>query len=44
MEVVFSRADKVKPADWMKRALGLSFQLRKYNEFIHPICHIVSSK
>ena len=24
-EVVFSRADKVKAADWMKRALGLSF-------------------
>lgn len=27
----------------MDRALGHSFQLRKYHEIIHPICHIVSS-
>ncbi len=42
-EVIFSRADRVKPEHWMDRALGLSFQLRKYHEIIHPICHIVSS-
>lgn len=42
--IIFSRADKVDPKDWMQRAMALSFQLRSYHELINPICHLVSTQ
>lgn len=44
IQIIFSRADKVNPGDWMDRALALSYQLRPYHEILSPIMHITSTK
>lgn len=43
VSLVINRADRVKPELWMDRALSLTYQLKKYHSFIHPLAHIVSS-
>lgn len=43
-DLIFTRADKVKPEHWMTRSLAMTHQLRKYHDIINPVCHLVSSK
>ena len=45
MELVFTKADVFKHTEeLMYRAFGLSHEVKRFNRFISPICHLTSAK
>lgn len=44
LELVFTKADRVDQLKVMDRALGLTHEIKKFSDFVSPICHVTSAK